>query len=222
MTDTKEKSLFVPGRVCLFGEHSDWAADHGLYPGHCLVVGTDQGLTAKAGPYGDFEVNQKYRVEPVFVASPIYMFLVDLAGLKNTIKILDDLQGAYSATDDGVALFRALGPDNEQIVRDAFQALAAGDAAALGSLMIEAQINFDHGVRPYSPTELASPLLHHVLSLRTIGSLVYGGKGVGSQGDGMAQFVAIDDASRNEAMEIIQRTFVGMQCFPLTIGPRPE
>ena len=45
--------LFVPGRLCLFGEHSDWA---GAYrgerpdqpPGYCLVMGTDQGLHAEA------------------------------------------------------------------------------------------------------------------------------------------------------------------------------
>jgi galactokinase len=41
--------LFVPGRLCLFGEHSDWAGGHrtthpALRPGSCLVAGTDQGL----------------------------------------------------------------------------------------------------------------------------------------------------------------------------------
>ena len=46
--------LFVPGRLCLFGEHSDWAGAYRrthpeITPGHCLVVGTDQGLT------GEFE-----------------------------------------------------------------------------------------------------------------------------------------------------------------------
>lgn len=45
--------LFVPGRLCLFGEHSDWAGRHRLTdpaiePGRCLVAGTDQGLFARA------------------------------------------------------------------------------------------------------------------------------------------------------------------------------
>jgi len=54
--------LFVPGRLCLLGEHSDWAAGYRashpeLVPGHCLVVGTDQGLSARAGRCdGFFEV----------------------------------------------------------------------------------------------------------------------------------------------------------------------
>ena len=45
--------LFVPGRLCLFGEHSDWAAgyrsqDATIPTGRCLVAGTDQGLRAGA------------------------------------------------------------------------------------------------------------------------------------------------------------------------------
>jgi galactokinase len=42
-----ERSLFVPGRVCLFGEHSDWAGgfrrfNADITPGATLVVGTNQ------------------------------------------------------------------------------------------------------------------------------------------------------------------------------------
>ena len=45
--------LFVPGRVCLFGEHSDWAGgfrrfNQDIHPGCTLVVGTNQGLHAEA------------------------------------------------------------------------------------------------------------------------------------------------------------------------------
>ena len=45
--------LFVPGRLCLFGEHSDWAGTYrkshpALAPGRCLVAGTDQGLLGVA------------------------------------------------------------------------------------------------------------------------------------------------------------------------------
>ena len=50
--------LFVPGRLCLFGEHSDWAggyrASHPEIPaGLCLVSGTDQGLHAEVEPLAD-------------------------------------------------------------------------------------------------------------------------------------------------------------------------
>ena len=43
--------LFVPGRICLFGEHSDWAGSYrrinaSLERGHAILVGTDQGISA--------------------------------------------------------------------------------------------------------------------------------------------------------------------------------
>lgn len=50
--NTVEIDLFVPGRVCLLGEHSDWA---GVYrkvnskipPGNVVISGTYQGIYAK-------------------------------------------------------------------------------------------------------------------------------------------------------------------------------
>jgi len=39
--------LFVPGRICIMGEHSDWAGgfralDPNITEGYCLVSGTEQ------------------------------------------------------------------------------------------------------------------------------------------------------------------------------------
>lgn len=66
MTSTSEplersNPLFVPGRLCLFGEHSDWAGalrshDPSIAPGACIITGTDQGITATAAPSIDFEM----------------------------------------------------------------------------------------------------------------------------------------------------------------------
>ncbi|KXZ46350.1 hypothetical protein GPECTOR_44g29 [Gonium pectorale] len=49
--DTAE--LFVSGRLCLFGEHSDWAGEHkgradGVVEGRTIVVGTQEGIFATA------------------------------------------------------------------------------------------------------------------------------------------------------------------------------
>lgn len=58
--------LFVPGRLCLFGEHSDWAGawrsrDPRLHPGHCLVAGTDAGIHSRAAPLaGRFELEARF------------------------------------------------------------------------------------------------------------------------------------------------------------------
>lgn len=44
--------LFVPGRICLFGEHSDWAGGYrrinaDIEKGYTLITGTDQGIYAE-------------------------------------------------------------------------------------------------------------------------------------------------------------------------------
>ena len=342
-------SLFVPGRLCLFGEHSDWAAEYGLHTGYCLVIGTDQGLHAVARPserfavetqvpdglgrpsgrrrqmscdwsdrtllasakdeqeffrycagvahemfprsgvdgaidlritsmdlplkkgvsssaavcilvakafdavyglgmfphelmevayvgerltgsqcgrmdqaciYGKvpvlltFQRSAEVRVEPIFPDKDIRMFIVDLAGKKDTRKILADLQASYLANRN---VQRGLGAHSERIVRQAYRALGDGDAERLGALMAEAQENFDTRVGPGAAEELASPLLHSLLAFDDIAENIYGGKGVGSQGDGTAQFVARSAADRDQAMSKIESAFPDMRCFPLTI-----
>ena len=44
--------FFVSGRLCLFGEHSDWAGEYRqvnpqLQPGRAIAVGTNQGIYAR-------------------------------------------------------------------------------------------------------------------------------------------------------------------------------
>ena len=342
--------MFVPGRVCLLGEHADWAGQYGRHTGYCLVIGTDQGIVASAtssdelivetqlpAPDGrpsgrrrrircrlnpadllaaatdssEFfrhcagvahEVIENYdvggielsiekmdlplkkgvsssaavciavarafdavyglnlfphelmdlayrgerltgsqcgrmdqacifgktpvllsftgpddvRIEPLFPEGLIEMFFVDLAGSKDTVRILADLQGAYA---DSADLRAALGADNEAFVRRGCGAMVRGEAAELGEVMTAAQRNFDEKIAPLCPEQLAGPLLHKVLSLESIAEHIHGGKGVGSQGDGTAQMVARSSADRDEAMKKITAAFPDMRCFPLTIRP---
>jgi galactokinase len=163
-----------------------------------------------------FQKDRDVRVEPVMPGGEFFMFFVDLAGHKDTVRILCDLQEGYARN---AAIQRALGQSNEQIVRQAYSALKTGDAPRLGELMREAQRVFDESVAPQSPVELASPLLHEVLALKEIAGYIHGGKGVGSQGDGTAQMIARSRADREQAMVKIVRAFPRMRCFPLTIAP---
>ena len=53
--------LFVPGRLCLFGEHSDWAGKYRtmnseLVAGAAIVTGTEQGISAIAEKSDKFEM----------------------------------------------------------------------------------------------------------------------------------------------------------------------
>ncbi len=353
MPDTHQPTITAevssPGRLCLFGEHSDWAAEYGLHRGYCLVVGTDQCIKATAAPSDEFRVqslipddtgrpsgrtrqmscpwnsaallaaatdeeeffrycagvahemlrrerlprgldiriaemelplkkgvsssaavcilvakafNQCYRlkmlphelmdvsyagerltgsqcgrmdqaciygstpvllvfdraknvkIEPVFPKEDIHLFYVDLAGKKNTVVILRDLQDSYLKRE---SLQDALGAGNENVVRQAFQAIQDGQAQELGTLMIAAQKAFDRHVAVHCPDELGAPLLHEVLAHAAVKPHVYGGKGVGSQGDGTAQFVARSAEDREQAMKKIVAAFPQMRCFPLTI-----
>ena len=48
--------LFVPGRICLFGEHSDWAGGHrrmnaDIERGVTIIAGTNQGIHAEVEPH---------------------------------------------------------------------------------------------------------------------------------------------------------------------------
>jgi galactokinase len=48
--------IFVPGRICLFGEHSDWAGGYrrinvDLEKGYTIIAGTNQGVYAEVKPH---------------------------------------------------------------------------------------------------------------------------------------------------------------------------
>ena len=53
MADKEQIKLFVPGRLCLFGEHSDWAGlnrtiNPDIVAGCAIVTGIEQGIYATA------------------------------------------------------------------------------------------------------------------------------------------------------------------------------
>ena len=57
----KKIALFVPGRLCLFGEHSDWAGMHrmlnaNVMPGYAIVSGVEEGIYATAEKHDKFIV----------------------------------------------------------------------------------------------------------------------------------------------------------------------
>ena len=99
----------------------------------------------------------------------------------------------------------------------AIEALKRGCAESVGKCMIEAQAEFDRYATPISPKHLTSPVLHKVLEFPKLKEYVYGGKGVGSQGDGSTHFVAKSLEDQARAMKLIEDEF-GMACLPLTLG----
>ncbi len=153
-------------------------------------------------------------------AKPLHLLIVDLGVGKDTRRLLHDLHAAYpfARTDAHAAAQCCLGNTNMRLVRGAADALRAGDAAGLGGLMVEAQREFDAHLRPLCPSQLAAPVLHRVLAYAPLQRLVWGGKGVGSGGDGSAQFVARSRAAQRRACAVIERD-LNLRCLPLTIRP---
>lgn len=84
--------------------------------------------------------------------------------------------------------------------------------------MTEAQEVFDKYIAPMCPSQLKSPKLHAVLNDPKIKEMTYGGKGVGSQGDGSIQFLAKDEA--NQLMLVDYLNSQDMPAYKLTIQPK--
>lgn len=333
--------LFVPGRLCLFGEHSDWAATYDVCTGACITVGLGIGIRARvsfsaewlklstrivSGPTKTVEIemtpealkvvaksrgffsyaagaayqaschtqqevglhvsmstdlpirkglassaavcvlivrafnkmfeygfdvkeemerafqgehmtgsmcgrmdqicaygpvlsllqfnNKQVSIETHRLEELIYIVLVDLNGRKNTRRILKELNLAYASGNTTIQ--QALGSDNLQIVDEAIPNLVRGNAEKVGELMRKAQAIFDAKIAPLSPRDLTAPKLHEVLELPSLQDLTYGGKGVGSQGDGTVQLVAKGKKEQQEIRSILREK--GMKCYPLTLG----
>jgi UTP-glucose-1-phosphate uridylyltransferase/mevalonate kinase len=152
------------------------------------------------------------------VSKELYFVIVDLGAQKDTMEILARLNRSYPLARNPIekGVQELLGPVNKRIVNQAIEALQAGDAERLGSLMIEAQDFFDRYAIPACPQELAAPVLHRVLNYESLKPHAWGGKGVGSQGDGTAQFIARSEADQQAIIEIIERD-LRMACLKLTV-----
>lgn len=152
------------------------------------------------------------------VPANMYFVIVDLNAEKDTTEILARLSRGFPYPESEIerGVQELLGSINKRIVHEAVEALTSSNAARLGELMSEAQAEFDRLATPACPEELTAPVLHNALNLEALNPYVYGGKGVGSQGDGTAQFIVRSEADQKAAIEIIERE-LGMPCLPLTI-----
>jgi UTP-glucose-1-phosphate uridylyltransferase/mevalonate kinase len=157
------------------------------------------------------------------VPSDMYLVIVDLQAQKDTMEILARLNRSYpfAETEMERGVQELLGPINKRLVHQAIETLEAGDAQRLGALMIEAQSFFDRYATPACPEELTAPVLHRVLNYEPLKPHIWGGKGVGSQGDGTAQFIARSEADQQAVIEIIERD-LDMPCLPLTLRAGQE
>ena len=158
-------------------------------------------------------------VQSINVKRHLYWVFADLCGTKNTIKILSDLNKAYpfASNPQEEQLHDALGKQNIDIVNRAMKFMAEGEVERLGRLMTETEEIFDKQVAPLCPSELKAPKLKAILADEHIKTLTYGGKGVGSHGDGSVQFLAKDEACQQQLLGYLES--LGMPAYKLTIQP---
>jgi len=157
------------------------------------------------------------------VNHPLYFVIVDLLAKKDTMEILNRLNRCYPFAENDMerGVQELLGPINKRIVHQAIEGLQASDAKKLGELMAEAQTFFDRYATPACPEELTSPILHRILDYEPLKPHVWGGKGIGSQGDGTAQFMARSATDQQAVIEILQRD-LDIPALKLTLTPQQK
>ncbi len=181
------------------------------------------GRLDQACAYGEKPVLMKFDgenldVERLSVGKNLYWVYADLHGEKDTKKILSSLNACYPYAQNEIAenVQKALGPLNQEIIRDTIDALKCGDAEEIGRLMNRAQSVFDAMVAPACPSELTSPKLHEIMHDRTVAALSLGVKGVGSQGDGTVQMICKGPTEQEKLVEYLNET-LGLDAYPFTI-----
>jgi UTP-glucose-1-phosphate uridylyltransferase/mevalonate kinase len=154
------------------------------------------------------------------VEDELHLAIVDLGAEKDTMEILNRLNRCYPFAENEIerGVQELLGPINKRVTHQAVEALSASDGEKIGELMVEAQGFFDRYATPACPEELTAPVLHRVLNHEPLKPHIWGGKGVGSQGDGTAQFIARSRADQQAVIEILERD-LGVECLELTIRP---
>lgn len=159
-------------------------------------------------------------VENFNIKKPLYWVFANLNASKDTIRILADLNKGYPFAENEMERVehKALGEINQDIVKRAIDCMREGRVEELGLLMTEAQQVFDTMVAPMCPSQLKSPKLHEVLSDEKIKAMTYGGKGVGSQGDGSVQFLAKNEESQLALVDYLNAQ--NMAAYKLTIQPK--
>ena len=158
-------------------------------------------------------------VQALNVKKALRWVFADLCAEKDTVRILRDLNKAYPFASNEMERreHEALGILNQQIIDRAIRYMAEGKVQELGQLMTEAENLFDSHVAPMSIEALAAPKLHEVLNDPLIQPLVWGGKGVGSHGDGSVQFLARDEECQLKLLDYLNSK--GLKAYQLTINP---
>ena len=157
------------------------------------------------------------------ISKELYFVIVDLSSQKDTLEILNRLNRCYPFAENELErnVQQLLGPINKSIIFQAISSLEQSDGEALGKLLIDAQSHFDRLATPVCPEELIAPVLHKVINDSKLRPYIWGAKGVGSQGDGTAQFLARSASDQDAVVRIIEED-LNLPCLKLTLHAGPK
>ena len=163
---------------------------------------------------------EEVEVKNFNIKETLHWVFSDLNGQNDTIKILTALNTALPFAEGARPqnVHYALGELNQKTVKEAIRLMEDGQVEELGRLMTQAQADFDKYITPMCPSQLTSPKMHNMLADERVKALTYGGKGVGSHGDGSVQFLAKSKECQNELVEYLKSK--GLHAYGLTIEPK--
>ena len=159
-------------------------------------------------------------VEKIDIIGKFYFVVADLMSSKDTKKIFESLNIAYPFPHNDLEckLHEVLGVRTKEFAIEMIASLRNGKAAELGELLTNYQIIFDEITIKFCPSELTAPKLHMVLDDETVKKLSYGGKGVGSQGDGTVQILAKDFDSQKALIAYLNNE-LNLEAYGMVIEP---
>ena len=158
--------------------------------------------------------DDKIKCDRLIIGDDFYFVVVDLKGKKNTKKILESLNNSFQ--NNNKDLINYLCKTNKKIVKNAVNYIKAGKVKELGKLMNDTQQLFDKIAMPLCISELKAPKLHSLLNDKDINKYIYGGKLVGSGGDGTIQFLARNKVSQKKLLEYITNN-LKLDCYDFTL-----
>ena len=183
----------------------------------------DQGCAFGSRPVLMTFDGDRINTKEIQVKQDFHLVVVDLQSHKDTMEILNRLNRCYPFAENETEhrVQQLLGPMNKDIIHRAIEAIEESDPARLGEIMVEAQECFDEIATPVCPEELTAPVLHKVLNHAPLRPHIWGGKGVGSQGDGTGQFLTKSAEDQDQVIEILKRDF-NLPALKLTLHSGPK
>lgn len=160
----------------------------------------------------------KIETFPLTISNELQFILVDLGGEKDTKRILADLncEFANEINTGKHRLITAIGVSNKYYVEDACKYLISGNIEEFGRVLNNFQDSFDENVACFSE-KLKSPRLHRLMDYCSSIDGIIACKGVGSQGDGMAQILLDNHHSLSKITKDIKNK-LGMDCYLYRVG----